>query len=455
MQTRTKESKKRLHALILLVAFTAVLLIVSTYAWFTAQKNVSISNIKGKVEVAEGLEISLDANKWTQTLDLDNSKVSLTKVAGTNNDDGTTVVYGKYDGASNVVPEEFLPVSTSGETESGVTNEDPTAANQDRLIMMSGTYDGQVLKDIARCDEDTGDCGYYAFDLFIRNASGAGKTSDILQLNHNSSAWVLPDGSDENDPVYNDGSHDYKGNATYGLQNTVRVAFARYGAADNTDSTTIATDLPASDIITKSNGLKITGVSIWEPNASTHAQNAVANTKLLFDEVYDDGSGSTQSVFLTDISGNKFYTKTLKYAASNNSISNVFDWDNSSFDNYLQYTQTQQTTSENTNRKPMIDQGVQDLTLITTTDGPTKTNEVDKLTIAANSVTKFRIYVWIEGQDPDCVNYASNGGGIEVNIGLAKGLTIGSTSNVEADDTGSDSGEDDSGEEGTDDEVSD
>ena len=31
------------------------------------------------------------------------------------------------------------------------------------------------------------------------------------------------------------------------------------------------------------------------------------------------------------------------------------------------------------------------------------------------------MYIWLEGQDPDCVNYASHGGGITLNLGLCKG----------------------------------
>lgn len=48
-----KNSKRRLNSLILLVAFTAIMLIVSTYAWFSTQKTVSISNLTGTVKVAE------------------------------------------------------------------------------------------------------------------------------------------------------------------------------------------------------------------------------------------------------------------------------------------------------------------------------------------------------------------------------------------------------------------
>ena len=43
------------------------------------------------------------------------------------------------------------------------------------------------------------------------------------------------------------------------------------------------------------------------------------------------------------------------------------------------------------------------------------------ITLAPNSVTKVRIYVYLEGQDVDCINYASHGGGIELDFGLCKG----------------------------------
>ena len=68
-ENNERNSRKRLNALILLVAFTAVLLIVSTYAWFSTQKNVSLANLDGTVKVAEGLQISLDAKNWSSTID--------------------------------------------------------------------------------------------------------------------------------------------------------------------------------------------------------------------------------------------------------------------------------------------------------------------------------------------------------------------------------------------------
>lgn len=91
-ENNQRNSRKKLNALILLVAFTAILLIVSTYAWFSTQKNVTLSGLDGVVNVAEGLQISLDALNWANSIDL--SAAGIEKYfAQTNTDlqlDGTT-----------------------------------------------------------------------------------------------------------------------------------------------------------------------------------------------------------------------------------------------------------------------------------------------------------------------------------------------------------------------------
>ena len=45
----------------------------------------------------------------------------------------------------------------------------------------------------------------------------------------------------------------------------------------------------------------------------------------------------------------------------------------------------------------------------------------------------MRIYVWLEGQDVDCINYASHGGGITLNLGLVKGSDVDSHGEPEDD----------------------
>ena len=69
-KAKVRYNVKRVRALVILLAFTAVLLIAEIYAWFTNQRNVSLNNLQGKVQVAEGLQISLDAKNWSSSINL-------------------------------------------------------------------------------------------------------------------------------------------------------------------------------------------------------------------------------------------------------------------------------------------------------------------------------------------------------------------------------------------------
>ena len=124
---RTKESRKRIGNLILLIAFTSVLLISSIYAWFTTQRDVTITNFNAEVQVAESLEISIDALNWSQVINL--SDVSLTADA--------------WDEDANNIPEVLAPVSNDGTV--GLTD----GNKQEELNMYVGTLeDGKDLSEV-------------------------------------------------------------------------------------------------------------------------------------------------------------------------------------------------------------------------------------------------------------------------------------------------------------------
>ena len=52
--------------------------------------------------------------------------------------------------------------------------------------------------------------------------------------------------------------------------------------------------------------------------------------------------------------------------------------------------------------------------LVSVKDGSTA------FSIKPNRYIHMRMYVWIEGQDVDCINYASLGGAVTINVGLSK-----------------------------------
>ena len=442
MKTRTKESKRRLHSLILLTAFTAVLLIVSTYAWFTKQEVVRVEAIRGKVEVAEGLEISLDANKWVASIDLGDEDVSLFTPAGTGG-----IVYGPYSSHNNHVSPEFLPVSSSGETYYGVhTDETVSASAKDRLILYNGDYVGSSLSNIGETSEGhqapqgggaipegaalvDEKAGYIAFDVFIKNASkNTISGGETLQLNSDSYAWVLP----TNEPITEGTGNEavkFVGNADSGLQNTIRVGFAKYGNAVNAnDDTKIPSTAIASDVIAATETQLISDVAIWEPNHDAHVPNTNTN---VYREMRDQMGGvSAMNDYVAEYDANDsdtvkkwkpFFTHTLNKNAINKEIG-VFKWNTITAEGGLTKTWTFQTKDKG-NASGLIGTGNTDIRTIENT--PTTVENFKTLKLAPNSITKLRLYIWIEGQDPDCVNFASYGGGVHVNLAFTKGKELG------------------------------
>ena len=176
---------KPLGKLVFLVAFTAIMLISSTYAWFSTQKNVTISGLKGEVNVAEGLQMSLDAEHWVNTINFDHFNQPTDGSGWTVKADSPTTYLNTgatfqapATGVTNIVPTDYKPVSTTGRTNDGIGAEN--------LIMYKGEYtETDGLKDIAIAREES-TSGYYAFDLFLLNTSAEEKTKDVLKLDTNS-----------------------------------------------------------------------------------------------------------------------------------------------------------------------------------------------------------------------------------------------------------------------------
>lgn len=395
METRTKESRRKVHSLILLIAFTAILLIVSTYAWFTTQKDVTISNLRGVVEVAESLEISLDGAKWGHEIDLADAATSLTKVTGTD-----SITTGSYSGNRNHVPSELFPVSASGELATG---------NKD-LVMNRAKYNGTKISAVVPAVETqttvTAEdyAGYFAFDIFLRNLSKADvASSDVLQLNSNSYAWVLPTGVSINDAS----GTAHTGDATAGLQNTLRIGFARYGDGTSAGSYIPATATQATIL---ADNKEIKAVSIWEPNADMHVDSVIGSVATTPDNVLSTATKPATGWTDYYIDATRFFTKTI--AKGTSSVENVYDW--TSTNSWLKTPQTVQTGAMSDTIMPYISEEVVNLTDI----------EGNDFTLAKDSVTKVRVYIWMEGQDPDNTVLSSKGGGIEVQIGLAKSINL-------------------------------
>ena len=428
-ENKQKNSRRRLNSLILLVAFTAIMLIVSTYAWFSTQKNVSIANLNGTVKVAEGLEVSLNAKDWSQEIDF--SQYSDQKTL--------KKLYGTAD--HNIIPTELLPVSTTAvdaiaDAEKHKNGEKEITfyrgTNEDNIKLKAGSIKA-VNNDATKIDADSGDDkvtvsanpdtypGYYAIDLFLRNSSRLGQDETIgtavetLQLNTDSMVNVISGG-----------------NGSTGLQNTPRVALALYsgygavGAAANQSETEYQQAILTAT--TQGEGALIKDVAIWEPNANAHV-DYIVNSKFYNGIKWKDADVTG---YLSDGVNKKFKAdeKIPTYALTANSVTatesadmdNLYDWSGNNASLQKQITlQTDTTSNFKTGVvKDLISVKTPETALYTTG----ATGSTVKFQIYKNTVVRLRMYIWLEGQDPDCVNYASHGGGVEVDLGLIKGAEV-------------------------------
>lgn len=391
-ENNQRNSRKKLNALILLVAFTAILLIVSTYAWFSTQKNVTLSGLEGKVNVAEGLQISLDALNWANSIDLSKTEDYF---AQTNKDlqlDGTE---GKekmslehpYANRTNIIPGELLPASTTANEEEGIGLADLNfyrGENTEGIKLAVGNT--------ALTNDKTS--GFYAIDFFLQNSSAATATkNDILQLTGNSVVSLKTTSK-----------------ATTGLQNTLRVAFAifDYDTAKATQVTVNETPNQSQILeATTGAGRKITNVAIWEPNASGAALKEGGEPA---------GTGDAIATYALT-------KKALSTSAdTTKEIADIYNWDTAAttaglarqFTLQTPNTGVSHTTGAGVDKNINYDDQQGAVKLVSAKDGKAD------FSIEPGKYVRMRMYIWLEGQDVDCINYASLGGNVKIDVGLSK-----------------------------------
>lgn len=406
---KTKKDKRNneLKIIFFIILVAAALFIVSTYAWFTTQRNVSITNLTGYVQVAEGLEISLNAKNWFNGIVIGDGEgeVSITDV------EGGDVYATSSGGCPNISPSEMLPVSTLGGVDKTSTGYKLTTGLKKLPLYSGKVRDSIVLHSIVQTDETLPAIeanaskstypGYFAFDIFLKNDSKDDNKEDILQLNYDSSLEILENETEDK--------------SLTGLQNTVRVAFAKYGGKKISGGWTGTTKTSAQqdEVLNATGALKndidISDVAIWEPNSSDHVEYIVENNDKI---TWADGSKELTTTTQMD-------TYALQSTAVGQTINDLYDWSGTNSNTLAKQNVLQTTTKKEAGAitSYQINEGVKNLK--STVDGKTD------FTIPPNTIIRLRIYVWLEGQDVDCINYASHGGGVTLNLGLVKGSVEG------------------------------
>lgn len=215
------KSKKRRKWLLLSILFTAILLIATTYAWFTANRVVSVDALNVHVQADGGFEVSTDAINWGQivtTEDIMNASRN-------------------YANSVNQIPSQLNPSSTGGVVSNGklelFKGEATNTRSTDYILVANRSIETSSFG-----EESNGD--FITFDLFFKTSS-----PKDLYLSSNSKITYL-------------------GEKSVGIENAARVAFLNEGVSG--DNASVAQNLNnASEAI------------IWEPNYDIHTEYGVKN----------------------------------------------------------------------------------------------------------------------------------------------------------------------------------
>ena len=222
-----KSKKRSLKSSLLILLLTAVLLIVSTYAWFTSNQTVTVSSLNVNVEAKNGLQISVDGTNWKSIISNEDISSAITT----------------YSAAKNQIPAVLEPVSTAGlvDTTTGYLN------------MYYGTVDstsGTPLLTAVKETDANGTTGkYIAFDLFFK-------------VDVDTPVWITPN-SGVNPKMGTDG---VTPTVDKGLKNASRMAFVNEGNLAPGATTAAIQALKGATDAT---------VSIWEPNYDVHTPAGV------------------------------------------------------------------------------------------------------------------------------------------------------------------------------------
>jgi len=232
-----KRRRKILLALIMILLLVATLG-TATYAWFTANRTVTVEAIDVNVSTSQGLQISVDAANWKSIV--------------TNQD----ILGASWNGVVNQIPNgqgnTMVPTSTIGET----------VSSTGFMKMFKGTVEANTTTganiltasqslEVGSTDKDKGD--FVVFDLFFQSSE-----QKMVYLTSNSS--VRASGTDK------------------GIQNAARVAFVNEGNVPYGSASTAAQGLHGGTL-----------AMIWEPNYDTHSASGVANAS----DVYGITVGQT------------------------------------------------------------------------------------------------------------------------------------------------------------------
>ena len=410
MKKHNEKHSKKIRNLVVICLLCGIVLAASTYAWFIGMRTVNVSSFDINVASTEGLYLSLDGQSWTYNLDVANAP--------------------QYaNNANKLADVELIPMSTVGDMDE--TSSRMKLYEKGSLTATKGGYRllaSQVDNYTDQVGGDTGEYiegdGYVAFDLFIKNLSGEEYyvennplNEEAIYLTTNSSVTVAEAGGVQNT----------------GIENSIRVAFAQIGRVEaNTENVDNITGITCADVDADVDQAQVTGIcrsaQIWEPNDTDHVQNAInwyneacdertgedVNADASYSDRDDDDTTTCNPI--ADATAYSTYAISREIIVGDNV--NIYDGED-----YNTYTDTviDYATYAAADEDAREDYKLVDFPYFTDTmKNLTGTARPQFMTLAPNSITKVRVYVFLEGQDVDNYDFAQLGAKVSVNFGFTK-----------------------------------
>ena len=343
---KQEKNKRKLRTLVLLLFLTIIMFGTSTYAWFTANRRVSITSIDVHVETSDGIQISTDGSTWKSVITRDD------------------ILVNKYQTADNFIPNTLDAVSTDG-----TLLENSTAGTRllDFYLSNIGTNEttGRYTIKTEHVDEATDKTKFVAFDIFLKVSSA--KTV-YLNTTDSQSSVVVKTGSVSD----------------LGLKNAARMGFVKIGEAASTDTVAQITGAKYAS--------NAPGAKIWEPNNDTHSVAVINSVSTEYGITLTPNGTNSQSQTVYN---------PLSYCGITSEITTPADLISTVNCSASNATAMSAGTITNSGGEYSTSG-----TLISTPNELVAGTRYSPFTLNAG-ITKMRIYMWIEGQDLDCENNAS------------------------------------------------
>ena len=379
---------RKLFLLFVVIFITSVVLVVETYAWFVGITTVNVSEFEVTVTGAQGLELSLNGSKWVKgSTSLTLSSTGVLSTAASNANQG-------YSGSGNVWPTTGLkPLSSAGiiDTTTGRLK----LFEKSSLASTAGGYRliANQIDNYTSTEQD----GYIAFDLFIRNGTDISwsSTGENVYLKKSSTAT-------------------YSG-TNHGAANSVRVGFFKLAAIKSNGASVANIQGLSCSTTTTGNYIKYCIAdganqkahwNIWEPNYNVH----VTAARTYFNSVCKQRNSTTGAYTSTTCSGFSADNSVLQTRAIKQNITaseNVDIYDG--LNGYNENVTTAWATA-----KPLMN-----FTPYNVTSSTTYSPSNQLIQLAGNTITKVRVYIWLEGQDVDNYDVIA-GDSLKINFGFTK-----------------------------------